>query len=147
VSAAQALAHEADSTCVDLAHARLWALVRERVATPFAWGQHDCCLWAADAVLAVTGHDHAAAHRGSYRTATSAARRLQALGGLCAVAAQVGPAVPPLATVDGDIGLVQRDDRQLLAVRVAGVWLAPGPTGLAAVSSSAVSQAWSVRHG
>ncbi len=33
---------------------RLSDLVAERHGAAFAWGSRDCCLWAADAVLALT---------------------------------------------------------------------------------------------
>lgn len=47
--------------------------VRDR---PFEWGRHDCCLFAADIVLAMTGCDHAADYRGTYKTAHGAKRAL-----------------------------------------------------------------------
>lgn len=37
----------------------------------FAWGRHDCCLFAADCVLAITGEDPAAAWRGQYDNAAA----------------------------------------------------------------------------
>jgi len=43
---------------------RLFALVEARKQTPFAWGSHDCCLFACDAVQAMTGTDPAAPLRG-----------------------------------------------------------------------------------
>lgn len=48
--------------------------------TPFAWGSHDCALFAADVVLAITGADHGAVFRGRYRTANGAARALKKQG-------------------------------------------------------------------
>jgi len=33
---------------------------------PFVWGQHDCCLWVANTVRAMTGTDHAKEFRGKY---------------------------------------------------------------------------------
>lgn len=48
--------------------------------TPFEWGRHDCCLFAADAVQAITGVDHAADYRGAYKTARGAKRALRKRG-------------------------------------------------------------------
>lgn len=59
---------------------RLQALIRERRLTPFDWGTHDCVLWSADCVLAVTGVDLGSGHRGTYSTASGAVRRLRRLG-------------------------------------------------------------------
>lgn len=43
---------------------RLSTYLRQRKATPFAWGENDCVLFAADAVLAMTGVDVCAEYRG-----------------------------------------------------------------------------------
>lgn len=47
---------------------------------PFAWGRHDCILFAARCIEAVTGEDPAAEHRGTYDSAIGAMRLLKALG-------------------------------------------------------------------
>jgi len=61
---------------------RLAALLAERERLPFAWGERDCCLFAADCVLAVTGVDPAAELRGTYATAGEAGTLLfQRFGG------------------------------------------------------------------
>lgn len=59
--------------------ARLAALVEQRRAAPFVWGAHDCCLWASDAVLAMTGLDVAAPLRG-YINRFGALRSLRRAG-------------------------------------------------------------------
>ena len=43
---------------------------------PFKWGQNDCCLFAANAVLAVTGYDLAEDFRGKYTTGQGALKCL-----------------------------------------------------------------------
>ena len=47
---------------------------------PFAWGVHDCALFAAGAVRAMTGIDPAADFRGQYEDVRGAALALRALG-------------------------------------------------------------------
>ena len=126
---------------------RFDALVAQRSRTPFAWGSHDCCLWAADAVLAITGVDLAAAYRGTYACAAGAARLLQRLGGLAALGQQVGPAIAPLQATVGDVGLVQRSDRQMLAVCCGAGWLVPGTAGLVLLQLDEALQAWRISHG
>jgi len=110
---------------------RLQAIVALRLSTPFAWGAHDCVLFAADCVRAVTGVDPAAGMRGRYVTERQARRLLRQRGGLARLAAaHLGPEVSPLLAQRGDIGLCEHEGRVLLAVCNGDHWLAPGPQGL-----------------
>jgi hypothetical protein len=54
-------------------------LVAERRHLEFRWGERDCCLWAADAVRAMTGRDFAADLRG-YSSQFGALRALRRAG-------------------------------------------------------------------
>jgi len=47
----------------------------------FLWGKWDCCLFSADAVLAMTGIDVGVVFRGKYTTAVGAARAVKRYGG------------------------------------------------------------------
>jgi hypothetical protein len=60
--------------------ARLSALVRERMREPFRWGSHDCALWGADVVHALTGADFGDPFRGKYSDAEGAALALRQYG-------------------------------------------------------------------
>ncbi len=53
-----------------------------RRSRPFVWGQHDCCLFAADWVALATGQDPAASWRGLYDSALSAHRIAAPFGGI-----------------------------------------------------------------
>ena len=123
---------------------RLDALIAARMPAPFAWGTHDCCLFAADAVLAQTGEDPAAEFRGTYADARQALELLTELGGLTAVAGRAGEPVQALCAQVGDIGLVEHDGRELLAVCAGPVWLVPAEQGLAALPIDAATSAWRV---
>lgn len=125
---------------------RLAALVSRAHSEPFAWGRHDCCLWAADAVQATTGVDLATDLRGGYTDARGAYRRLTAIGGLRGAAARAGALVAPLRAWAGDVGLVRFDGRPMLAVCQGEVWLCAATRGLAAVPLAAASFAWGVGH-
>jgi hypothetical protein len=59
---------------------RLVELVNKRGFMSHDWGQHDCLLWPAAAVEAVTGEDFGAAHRGKYMSFASAYSYLKKLG-------------------------------------------------------------------
>jgi hypothetical protein len=123
---------------------RLDALIAARMAAPFAWGTHDCCLFAADAVLAQTGVDPAAEFRGMYVDARGAVALLTDLGGLQAVAARAGESIPALCAQVGDIGLVEHEGRELLAVCAGPVWLVPAEQGLTALPIDSATSAWRV---
>jgi hypothetical protein len=51
--------------------------LEERRLVPFEWGRQDCCMFACDAVLAMTGTDLAGRFRGTYRTAAGALRAIR----------------------------------------------------------------------
>lgn len=122
---------------------RLEACLAERWARPFAWGQQDCALCAADCVLACTGVDPAARLRGTYSNAAGAAAVLRTHGGLVAIAARnLGAEVAPLCATLGDVGLVANGGRECLAVCTGPVWLAPGPNGLTPFPPECVTRAW-----
>lgn len=120
-------------------------LCAERRAMPFAWGSHDCCLWAADVVQALTGQDFAAPYRGTYEDATGAARLIKRLGGLREIAcAALGDAIGPRLASVGDVVLISHGGRELLAVCNGMEAIAPGPDGLVAVGMDAALAAWRV---
>lgn len=124
---------------------RFAALVDTARARPFEWGAHDCCLWAASAVLSITGEDPAEAWRGGYRTERAAMRILRSLGGLTGAGSLCGVAIDvSLATV-GDIGLVTWSDGvQSLAVCAGHTWMCAGSYGLEHLPLDAATAAWGV---
>lgn len=60
--------------------ARLAAYLEPLRLRAFAWGQHDCCTFAAGAVTAMTGVDPMPEFRGRYSTALGSARALRRIG-------------------------------------------------------------------
>ena len=61
---------------------RLAAYLETRQFAPFVWGSNDCCRFAADGVLAMTGHDYIAAYRHQYTTPLQASRLIKKQDGL-----------------------------------------------------------------
>lgn len=59
---------------------RLHAYLADCASTPFAFGTHDCALFAAGAVAAMTGDDFAADYRSRYTTLKGGLRLLQKAG-------------------------------------------------------------------
>lgn len=124
---------------------RYAALVQERLAAPMVWGQHDCCLWASDVVLALTGVDPAASLRGQYVSEKQALRLVRSLGGLEAIAsAALGVSKSAALAQIGDVLLLTQSGRSLLAVCNGGHALAVGEQGLQIAPLPLRGKAWSV---
>ena len=124
---------------------RLEAFVRQRQHLPFAWGSNDCCLFAADAVLAITGHDLAPGLRGAYSTPQQGLRRVAARGGVQAIACKaLGAATGPLRARVGDIVLVQIDGQDALGLCNGTSVLGPSAAGIVAMGMGSALAAWKV---
>lgn len=121
---------------------RLAALVDGRAGQPFEWGARDCCLWAADAVLAVTGHDPAAPLRGAYASALQAGRVLRGTSIEALAEKALGDEILPALAQAGDVGLVVGEEGPALVVQGGDAWLAQAAVGLAVVRPDAVTRAW-----
>ena len=120
------------------------AFVKSRWAMPFEWGRNDCCLFAADAVEAMTGVDCAAVYRG-YATALEAQRICDRAGGISArVTEALGEPVPPLRAAIGDPVLVMNEGRELLAICNGTSVLAPGKLGIAVLGMESAIAAWKI---
>lgn len=139
--------HDPTGAIPEAWHLQLDAFMALRGRTPFNWGEHDCCLFAADAVQAMTGVDHATDWRGKYHTEAQAAVVLEQLGGLEKCGAMAGPEIPPLTVRAGDVGLVSDGQRELLGVCVGANWMVPAKYGLAALPLTAARKAWRVPRG
>jgi len=124
---------------------RFALLCIDRRVRAFEWGHHDCCLWAADAVHALTGQDFAADLRGTYATAAEASRVLKKLGGVRGIATEaLGDSVAPAFATVGDIVLMEQDGRELLAVCNGLEALCAGYAGLAPAGMEQAIAAWKV---
>ena len=124
--------------------AALSAFVAARLHVPFAWGSNDCCLFAADAVQAMTGIDHAAELR-DYGSALEAARLIADRGGLARIASgALGDPVAPVFASVGDVVLIENEGRELLALCNGTTGLAPGELGMVVLSMNAAKAAWRV---
>jgi hypothetical protein len=121
----------------------LQALIAERDRASFAWGKNDCGLFAADAVLAITGNDPAADLRGTYDTEQQANALLE--DGIIVVGdARFGERIRPSLAQVGDIGLVDTPNGFAFAVCGGSQWLAPARDGrgLARLPFAAAHLAW-----
>lgn len=92
---------------------RLGAYVAGLRAEPYAFGRQDCWLFVCGAVEAMTGVDHAAQHRGRYKTARGAIGRvLKPIGAkdMCEVAGHYFDAIEPINAQIGDVMAIPTDD-------------------------------------
>lgn len=129
----------------------LCELIRGARSRPFQWGEHDCLLFAARAVLVMTGTDPAAEVRGTYRTALGAVRRLQACGFPDLESAwdsRFPTRVAPRFISRGDIVAIPCAARRWrgLGLGIAfgpAIW-APGPDGLVSMPVALAVTAWRV---
>lgn len=134
----------------------LEACLAERVARPFEWGIHDCCMFAADCVLACTGVDPAEDLRGTYSDIDGALEVVAEHGGLPAIAAaRLGPEIAPALAQVGDVAVLPAMPRHegdpivqafphMLAVWSGAMWLAPWETGYVALPAESALQAWRI---
>ena len=110
---------------------RLLTLINERRATPFAWGSHDCCMFACDAVLAMTGTDPAKPFRG-YSTKAEAAALIAEYGSLeslvAARCADLGfsELATPRKAQRGDLVLFDNAGKPAVGVCIGGEAAFPG---------------------
>lgn len=97
--------------------ARLTDYVVQMMRADFRPGQADCALFAAGAVKAVTGEDHARGHRG-YRTIAEGMRKLRRAGfeDHVALVASILPEIAPAFAQVGDVAVIETDEGPALGV-------------------------------
>lgn len=120
---------------------RLYQFIEGRRLRPFAWGQHDCALFAADAVQQMTGVDLAADYRGKYRTLKEA----RGLGELADLVDRAGLSRKPNPrfAMRGDVVLMG-GPRPALGICLGQVFVAPGREQLAFESMCLPEICWRV---
>lgn len=136
---------------------RLESFITERRDRPFKWGEQDCALFCADAVLAMTGYDFAEPYRGQYDTAKGAVSLAGEIEdrndpfGLVRILEATGlPEIRPSFAQRGDVLLIDSDKecsrvgRQHLGVCIGAVAAAAGKAGLVMVPRRFWRRAWRV---
>ncbi|HIC7932362.1 TPA: DUF6950 family protein [Enterobacter hormaechei] len=126
-------------------HNRLIAVIRAAEKRPFLWGEHDCCLFAADCAEAMTGDNFADGWRGTYDCETGAKKALLRGGGsLENVLAKYLDEVPVKMAQRGDIAVVENAVTRCAGVIYGGAVWVPGENGLVCLKTKPLS-AWRVR--
>ncbi|EPO4525075.1 hypothetical protein A6J71_09745 [Enterobacter cancerogenus] len=126
-------------------HNRLIAVIRAAEKRPFLWGEHDCCLFAADCAEAMTGDNFADGWRGTYDSETGAKKALLRGGGsLENVLAKYLDEVPVKMAQRGDIAVVENAGTRCAGVIYGGAVWVPGEDGLVCLKIKPLST-WRVR--
>ena len=134
--------------------ALLDAFIASRGEMAFLWGANDCCVFACDAVLAMTGVDLAEGFRNSYTTAREARAALRehfqtlSIGEMAdAIAERYGlRSIPASFAARGDVVLLDRELGESLGiVSLDGteIW-APGEERLAEVPFREGRRGWRI---
>jgi len=122
----------------------LAGLIKNRRRAPFVWGQHDCCLFAADCAHTITGTDYAADLRG-YDSASGAARLIAQRGGFEAMITDLlGQPIQVAQARRGDVAMVMQDGHPALAVVYGAELIAAGYIGLVHLPLAGAVVAWRV---
>ena len=110
---------------------------------PFVYGTFDCCLFAGDCILAVTGIDHMAEFRNAYNNKREAHEAIKRVGGLPnRITELFGDPIPAGLAMRGDIVCIE--DRTV-GICMGGVALAPSSAGgLVPSGRSKWTMAWKV---
>jgi hypothetical protein len=114
----------------------------EKRKQPFEWGSNDCCLFAADAIIAMGGKDVAEDVRGRYKTAIGARRIMKNLGAANVVellTQRLGK--PDDKITRGAIVVVESDGEQVAGVFYQKPW-ALTEKGLQGMPIKSVIQSW-----
>jgi len=125
---------------------RLTAFLAAKARAPFVYGEHDCALFAAGAVEAMTGVDPAAEWRGRYTTWRGGLRVLRAAGHADHVAAVAAllTEVPPAFAAAGDLAVVVGEGGPALGVVQGELIYVLRPEGLALVPFETASRAFEI---
>lgn len=127
---------------------RLARYIDASVNKPFVWGQNDCCLFAMDCVMAITGEDLAAPYRG-YQSQMQAVRMLHKNGGVAGIANAVAlkygiQEIAPAMAGRGDVCLFDIGRGDTLGIRAGGHIFAPGRDGLIGFPILQALRAWRI---
>lgn len=127
---------------------RMAKIVEARRYVPFAWGRQDCCSFAADVTVALTGRDPLAAYRGRYASEAEADRLIGPAGLEAFVTRLMEDAgateIPVIEAQRGDWALLVIGNMPLVGVVLGAHVAAPGEDRLAFVPLRRAVRAWAI---
>ena len=129
----------------------MWREIEAARTRPFSYGDHDCCLFAANVVEAMTGVDPATEWRGRYCSKRGAYQFIQELGGLGKLVSSVfGEPVCRNQVHKGDLALMEIvgvDGKEEVALGVCTgtiCYVARHETGVLTVRRDCMLYGWKV---
>lgn len=111
---------------------------------PFAWGSHDCCTFAADCILAMTGTDVMAGQR-TYKSQAGANRKMKVAGGMAPlIDGLLDTPIDPAFAQRGDVVCFRSPLGDAAGICMGVTIAAPGPLGVFYSPMAQAYQAWRV---
>lgn len=123
---------------------RLTAYLVEITPVAFRMGSQDCALFASGAVRAMTGHDPAAAFRGTYTDLKTGLERLKAAGfkSHIQIVDALFDRVPAAFAQVGDLALIEVPEGYALGLVAGDTLVCLTPAGLGHLPRSAAVTTW-----
>jgi len=122
-------------------------MTASKLRTPWAWGVHDCVIFAADCILAMTGEDLAEDFRGRYDNESEAWATLASIGhnDLGSLVASRLPDIEPRDAGRGDVVLMAGEQGDFIAICDGRTAVGPkAPRGINHNPMVAATRAWRV---
>lgn len=124
---------------------KLPAILQSYAAAKFKWGELDCCMFAADVVKEMTGHDYAWKFRNKYKSKFGAMRAIAEYGSLSGlVTVNVGPMRRPLEARRGDFVIADMPEGEAVGIADGDGAMFLAETGLVRVPLSVCKGCWHV---
>lgn len=110
---------------------------------PFEWGKNDCCLFAANAVEAMTGVDPAKKYRG-YKTKLGAAKKIKDVGIEGAWTAEFGEPINPKLCQRGDVVFFDNGGDPAVGVCIGAEFAAMRENGIIMIPMKLALKGWKI---
>lgn len=115
--------------------------IRETSNDPFVWGQNDCAIWSANAVLVKTGVDPAAPFRGTYSSRFECRQMIMRAGGLLRLIQPQMTGFMPFN--QHGVGVLKIGKQTMCGLLTGGRAVVRKESGIAFVDSFQILEAWS----
>jgi hypothetical protein len=119
----------------------LFEEIEKARTAPFSWSQHNCAIWCADVVLAMTGTDYAAPFRARVKTEKSARRFLKTKS-LKALVSEQLQEIPVKMAQRGDVVLMIQNEIEILGICLGEHAAFINKQGLAFFPIDSMTNAW-----
>ncbi len=111
---------------------------------PFVWGKCDCCLFAANVVMAMTGNDYASEFRGKYNTAKGSAKALIKYGHKT-LSSTMNEKLPSVRFPKrGDVVMAIVSGEEALGICIGAMCVFKAPDGVVQMPVCDIAAAWEV---